>query len=541
MTGGYRTKVLIVDDNPANIVALTNLIEAPDVEVLSATSSNDALALLLDHRVALALLDVQMPIVSGFELARLMRSSERSKSTPIIFVTASQRSQADIFEGYEKGAVDYLLKPLDPHIVRTKVRIFIDLDQKSRALELRLAEVQALRETAETANRAKSIFLANMSHEIRTPLGAIIGFAELLSLSTNVQAGSDEKNYLSAIMRNGKLLQGLIDNILDLSKIEAESVQVERVHVPLGEIIRDLKAVHSQRATAKGITFEIAPKSAVPSSISTDPVLLKQVLNNLVGNAVKFTTSGGVRVGIRLGEANGKDVLEFIIKDSGCGLTPEDAEKIFQPFSQAESSIKRRFGGTGLGLTISRKLARLLGGEVELVASSPAMGSTFIVKIDPGTVDRTMLIEPKEMARPHEVRETNSENPEVLKGINVLVVDDVVDNRKLIRRFLELAGAKVEVATNGLEAIETAVKNFYDVIVMDIQMPELDGYGATARLRQQNYTRPIIALTAHAMKEEMERCLKVGFNQYLSKPVLRHDLITQILRLSQEAAPPAVT
>lgn len=533
-----RTKVLLVDDKKENLLALESLINADDIEVLSALSGNEALALLLDHDFALALLDVQMPHMDGFELARLMRSAARSRGIPIIFVTASQGSKSQIFEGYEKGAVDYLLKPLDPHVVRSKVRTFVELAQKTEdlreknlTLQQKLVEIARLHEAAEAANRAKSRFLANMSHEIRTPLGAVLGFAELLR--SPHQSDEDRQNCVTAVSRNGKVLLKIIDDVLDLAKIEADRVEAELVRVSLAELFHDIRVVHSYKATEKGIQLELKGVDRLPRFIHTDPLRLKQILNNMLGNAIKFTDQGKVEVTVSCDRFAAQPKLKVTVRDTGCGLSASEAGRLFQPFMQADTSTSRRYGGTGLGLVISKQLASLLGGDVILSDSRPGGGSTFVLTIDPGPlgelVDGFKLLK---LAAP-ESSAQESESRHRLDGISILLADDAVDNRQLISRLLVLAGASVDTANDGREAVEKAMAKHFDVILMDIQMPGTDGYQATHSLRSKGYTRPIIALTAHAMKEELERCLKAGCDHHLSKPIDYQNLLLSIGRFAE--------
>lgn len=532
-----KTKILLVDDKPENLVALESLIANPDVETLSALSANDALALLIDNEFALALVDVQMPVMSGFELARVMRSAERSKAIPIIFVTASRGEEHEIFEGYDKGAVDFLLKPLNTHVVRSKVRVFVELDQKNRllrekseALAEKLREVEALHQAAEAANHAKSRFLANISHEIRTPLGAVLGYAELLKIED--QSEVERRSNIDAITRNGKLLLALIDDVLDLAKIEAERVEVERTAVALEEVLSDLQSVHGHKAADKGIALTITANGSLPRTIFTDPLRLKQILNNLVGNALKFTDRGKVEVGVAYDSSSASSLLRFTVRDTGRGLTPKEAGRLFQPFMQADASTTRKYGGTGLGLVIAKQLARLLGGDVILTASTTGAGSTFTLTIDAGPDAANSLVDGHELfksTRTPALRSVVGALPRI-DGTRVLLADDARDNRHLISRILKVAGAIVETAEDGNEAIERALQGDFDIVLMDIQMPGTDGYAATTALRAQGYKVPIIALTAHAMRDELDRCIAAGCDEYLSKPVDYQQLLETILR-----------
>ena len=514
-----KTKILIVDDLIENVKALEALIAADDIEVMSALTPDDALNLLLDHDFALALLDVQMPTMSGFDLARLIRGVQKSKDMPIIFVTAQQMQASVIFEGYETGAVDVMFKPLDPHIVRSKVRAFVRLDQQSRLLQQQVETMSRLKQEADEANRSKSRFLANMSHEIRTPLGAVLGFSEILANEDLTE--KDRRAYLDSILRNGRLLLQIIDDILDLSQIEAQQLKVEREAFDLGELLRDLRTTLSVRAEAKGIELRM-PAISKPLSIITDPLRLKQILLNLIGNALKFTSQGFVEVELAIeeGEHEGTKFLKFRVRDTGIGMTREQAQKLFQPFTQADDSTRRHFGGTGLGLVISKQLAQALGGDVSVMECSPGRGCVFEVTISaivsdaPIASDRDRLVAPVKSG--------------ILEGQNILVVDDVRDNRDLMARYLSKTGSHVGLAASGDEAIKMVKESEWDLVLMDIQMPQMDGYETTQRLRQIGFRRPIIALTAHAMRSELERCLKAGCDETITKPISRSNLISKL-------------
>jgi signal transduction histidine kinase len=510
-----------------NLVALENIIQASDVELLKAQSASDALALLLEHEFALALIDVQMPDMNGFELAQVMRSATRSRDIPIIFVTASQSDNQHIFEGYEHGAVDFLLKPLIAPIVRSKVSIFVELYQKKMALLQKLQEVETLREAAESASRAKSNFLANMSHEIRTPLGAVLGFAELLRIKD--QSPEDREHCINAITRNGQLLLQILDDILDLSKIEADKVEVDRVSVSMAELLQELKAVHEHKASEKGIALRIETRGQLPREISTDVLRLKQILYNIVGNSLKFTERGEIIVQVSYQPQRYGGSLVFHVIDTGCGLSDAEASRIFQPFMQVDGSSTRRFGGSGLGLIISKRLAALLGGDVILVESRPGLGSTFQVSCDPGPVTESQLVDGEFLLKKDSNRMAGvGEVGLRLDDLRILVVDDSPDNRNLLSRIIGRFGAQVDTASDGSEGVIKALSGDFDVILMDIQMPGIDGLEATAELRRQGYRKPILALTAHAMKEEQGRCLNAGCNAHLSKPVNFKSLVRSI-------------
>lgn len=538
-----KTKILIVDDLHENIMALSRLIEADDVEILTASGPEEALNHILDNNFGLALLDVQMPVMSGFELARLIRGVEKGKHLPIIFVTAQSADTRIIFEGYDSGAVDVLFKPVDTHIVRSKVRVFVRLDQQSRQLAAQVELMAKLKEEADAANVAKSRFLANMSHEIRTPMGAVLGFADVLSqIDLTPQERSDA---LASISRNGKLLLRIIDDILDLSRIEAQKLELENTVFSVDELLTDLETTLVAKAHDKGIDLEFEKTSGAGGFVATDALRVKQILLNIIGNAIKFTHSGAVSVSLSKREIEtfkktGDPIaeLKFTIKDTGIGLRPEEAEKLFVPFAQADTSVRRKYGGTGLGLAISKQLAKSMGGDLVLKDSVSGQGSVFEVTIqapiapssaavlpDTPSVRAPVTLAEDDFVRPKKPLEPAGSK---LAGKQLLVVDDVADNRTLIERYLRSTGINIDLASGGQEALDQAQNKTWDAILMDIQMPSMDGLETTSRLRKMGYTKPIIALTAHAMREELERCMRAGCDGTMTKPVAKSDLIQKL-------------
>ena len=523
-----KTKILIVDDLKENILALTRLIENQDSQIFSADNPDAALSLILDHDFGLALFDVQMPTMTGFELARLVRGIGRARDLPIIFVTAQSPEAKVIFEGYESGGVDVLFKPLDPHIVRSKVRVFVRLDQQSRQLAQSVGTMGRLKEEAELANVAKSRFLANMSHEIRTPLSAVLGFADILSAPDLPE--SERAECLASISRNGKLLLRIIDDILDLSRIEAERLSLELSDFDFEELLSDLEATLTNKASDKGISLRVLKSDSFRGRYLSDPLRIKQILLNMVGNAIKFTHQGKVTVHADMNELpveTGSLVrqcdLKFVIEDTGIGLDTAKAERLFQPFSQADSSTRRQYGGTGLGLAISKQLARNLGGDVVLRSSTLGQGSIFEV-----TIRAPLAPKRKLDTRPADQVDANT-NEARLVGKKVLVVDDVQDNRSLVDRYLRPRGIVVGQASGGEEALLQAKAIEWDIILMDIQMPTMDGYETTRALRTMGFQRPIVALTAHAMREELDKCIKAGCDRTLTKPIAKRDLVDCLL------------
>lgn len=532
-----NSKVLLVDDRKENLLALEALISNASTEIFKAHSAREALELLLIHDFALALLDVQMPEINGFELAELMRGAERSKTVPIIFVTAGAIDSRSTFRGYDAGAVDFLYKPLDPKIVAGKVQIFLELDRQKKMLSHQLDEMNRARnelklakEVAEAANASKSAFLANMSHEIRTPLGAILGFAEMLK---DKELGPvDKEKYLEIILRNGTTLSKLIDDILDLAKVEAGRLNIERVVFSPMELIEDVAQTLKHRAQDKGLKFQVKYASEIPERIATDPLRLRQILINILGNAVKFTSKGFVEMEVScLKSADLKSCrLVFNIVDTGLGISADQQAALFQSFSQADSSTTRKFGGTGLGLVLSRRLASLLGGNVYLKPQKTDIGSHFVIEIEAQLAQLSSATR----SRADDQAMVSKNKASLLRGVKVLVVEDSIDNQILVKLFLTKQGASVDFASNGEKGIEQALKQDYDVVLMDIQMPIMDGHTATERLRTMGYTKPIVSLSAHAMREEQDRSLKVGCNAHLIKPINREKLIETVSFFSKK-------
>jgi len=531
----YKTKILLVNEHPESALALRLLMETPDTIVMCASSNGDAVALLSEHRFALALIDMQAPPIDGLALAALIRSNSHTKNVPFILTNAAQTSLDNISQGYEHGAADYLLQPFKPQIVCNRIRVFVDLDQKTHALQQQLLEVANLKIAAEAASQSKSRFLANISHELRTPLGAAIGFSELLATTGGGLSEADH-NCLASIARNGRLTLNLIDDIIDLAKIETDQVHLDMASVDLRQLLLDIQAAYSHRAADKGIAFAINILGPLPRRIRTDQQRLRQMLNSLLRNAIKFTSQGQVELNVTLTPGSHYS-LEFAVKDSGCGLLATEIVQIFQPFMQADSSTTRRFGGTGLGLVIAKRLAQLMGGDIVVRESLIDVGSTFTATIDPGPLNTAELFASESYLSDGDAKALKPA-PSLLRldGLSILVVDDTNDNRLLLRRLLEQRGASVDSANDGFQAVDMALTNNYDVVLMDLQMPGLDGYGATAQLRRLGYVKPVIAVTAHAMEDELESCLKVGFDHYLKKPVHHHQLAQAIINTRNKIA-----
>jgi PAS domain S-box-containing protein len=398
------------------------------------------------------------------------------------------------------------------------------LDQRQQcAFEKGLEDARML---AEDANQAKSQFLANMSHEIRTPLTAILGFADLLR-----EEGSTEEQRVQTIdiIKNaGAHLLTVINDILDLSKIEAGKMTLERIDTPFIQVMREVDSLMRPRALGKGVRLRAALGSPVPEHIVSDPTRLRQILMNLVGNAVKFTEAGGVTLSARAEVREGQSRLIIDVEDTGPGMTPEQADCLFRPFGQADATVTRKHGGTGLGLTICCRLAGLMGGTVSLERTEPGRGSCFRVDLPLESVEGSAIA-----SRLDVVHERHVEGPALTVKIcgRVLLAEDGVDNQRLIAFHLRKAGVTVDVAENGVVALrmldEAAASGVrYDLLLTDMQMPEMDGYTLARTLRERGDVLPIVALTAHAMADDRQKCTEAGCDDYVAKPIERSALLT---------------
>ena len=420
--------------------------------------------------------------------------------------------------------------------------IVVDItDRKTYETELerQKVELEQAKIGAETANAAKSSFLANMSHEIRTPLGAIMGFAELLK-DSKTQPG-EHVQYIDVIGRNSRSLLRVIDDILDLSKVESGRLAIEMVPVSLESLLSEVHELMRDQIRIKGLELRFVTRPAhgqnagqnavgagpvLPKLILSDPTRLRQILINIVGNAAKFTSRGSIEITTQATQTEpSRWLIRIAVKDSGPGMTEAQVQRLFEPFVQADVSTTRQFGGSGLGLALSRRLARALGGDVTIEDSSVGRGSTFVITFSAQSLEVT------NNPAPSPVSPKPSPEPEPLSGMKILLVEDSPDNQFLIHRLLTRMGAAVSIASNGRLGVEAATAEVdypFDVVLMDIQMPIMDGYQAICELKKLNYQAPVIALTAHAMAEERQKTTRAGFASHVTKPIDRDELIRAI-------------
>lgn len=376
----------------------------------------------------------------------------------------------------------------------------------------------------EAANQSKSDFLANISHELRTPLGSILGYAHLLQSS---QATEEEKKlFAQTIERNGQQLAHLVDDLLDLSKVEAGRIELERIDCSLPSLISDVVHLLEVNAKKKGIEVPIKLLTPIPEMVYTDPYRFKQILTNIVGNALKFTEKGKVEISVSFNPIKSEVLL--VVRDTGRGIAQKEREKLFKPFSQADASTTRHYGGTGLGLNFSRELARLLGGDLKLTWSERGVGSEFTAFL-PVEVRSNVKMVSSIQVTDHQSLEAQVVNENFdFEGLKLLVVDDARENRDIVKRFLTPTGAKVDEASDGVEALQKVEQADYDLILMDIQMPGMDGLQATSMLRQRLYPGSILAISAHAMKHDRERSIEAGCDEHITKPLNKSELMQTI-------------
>lgn len=565
-------RILLIEDDEVDAETVRRHLDRQTAHrfyVKSCTSIAESRRALQDESFDVVLLDLSLPDELG--VAAIGRVRETAPRIPIIILTGDEQVEAE-FASLRLGAQDYLTKQrLTGDVLVRSIRHSIE----RQSLAHRLEEAN---QRAELASQAKSEFLANMSHEIRTPLTAILGFAEILNRDFDSIETEERSNLVGRMQSNGEHLLSLINDILDLSKIEVGKIELEKIECQPRTIFEEVMSMMILRAKEKQLELHLTFDENVPGIIISDASRLRQILVNLVGNAIKFTDQGKVEIRCHCQANPETDSVDLVatVSDTGIGLTDDQISRLFQPFVQADSSTTRRFGGTGLGLTISKRLAEMLDGSITL-ESHPGKGSRFTLTVPTGldvnsnqfnakqlatglpewgsTGSEQAETGPAETVKSDAVLVDNSSSPDAnpgegqqseraastgtaeiaidestLEGRRIMLAEDGVDNQQLISFVLTKAGAEVVVKEDGKQAIQSILEDGkkgrpYDLILMDMQMPVLDGYAATARLRAAGFIGPIIAITAHAMSSDREKCLKAGCDDYVSKPIKREALI----------------
>jgi len=409
----------------------------------------------------------------------------------------------------------------------------IELTAANRELQNSVERANLMAREAQAANESKSQFLANMSHEIRTPMNGIIGFADVLA---DEDLAEQHKEYVAIIRDCGRELLVLINDILDFSKIEANKLATEITNCSLAKLLNSVESLMRPKAVEKGLELRVIESPGLPGGISTDPVRLRQCLVNLVGNAIKFTEVGHIYIRVSIHEENGEPHIQFDVEDTGIGIPKDKQGTVFEVFTQGDGSHTRRYGGSGLGLAITKRLAEILGGRLT-VTSLEGEGSTFSLVL-PAGVDATKdgFLDRHNLAE--ELRTDRDKSVETAFLGRVLVAEDSLTNRTLIELLLKRFGLEVTIAVDGNEAVQKAQNEAFDLILMDMQMPNLNGYEATKTLRKAGSATPIVALTANVMKGDDKKCLAAGCDDYISKPLDRARLIEVIGKYLASATKP---
>ncbi len=511
-----KPKILVVDDNLDNILMVEKMLSEIDVEIIRSLSGKDAIERAGNEEFALVLMDVQMPGMDGFETVEQIRKDPANQLLPIIYITAMEASYISRIQGIRTGAVDFLTKPLDAEIFLGKVTVYINLYRQRKVLEAEInrrtemeAQLLQAKDMAVDAARAKQQFLSTMSHEIRTPLNAIINTAGLLR---EENPRPDQMENIDILLFSANNLLRLINDILDYSKIDSGKFEFETIDFELRKLINGVRQSFEYEASRKGLELEMVVEDNVPAVIAGDSVRFSQILFNLIGNALKFTDKGKVSVRISLNRAlRGITEMKIVVSDTGIGIPSDKQQYIFESFTQASSSTTRKYGGTGLGLAITQKLIELQGGTISLT-SEPGKGSSFEIIMKFRESEKKVVED--EMLSGQSFRS--------LKGLRVLVVEDNLINQKIVMKFLCKWEAITDLADNGQIAVEKVRSNHYDVVLMDLHMPEMNGYDATRTIREmpEEYFQklPIIALTASAFLEDREKIYEYGMSGYIIKP-----------------------
>ena len=518
-------KCLLVDDLQENLFALEALLRQPGLEILQARSGTDALELLLQHEVALAILDVQMPEIDGFELAELMRGMERTRRVPIIFLTAGALDQQRQFRGYDAGAVDFLFKPIEPHILRSKAEIFFELYRQRQELRATaqenarlLEESRRTMEALQEADRRKNEFLAMLAHELRNPLGPIRNAIAVMQATGPADPLIERQRAI--IKRQAEHMTRLVADLLDVSRVTRGTLAVQHQPLELVETVRSCASDYRHGLEAAGIHVELSlPERHL--LIRGDRVRLCQAIGNLIGNAGKFTPANGrITVSLREELQAGGERAVVTVRDTGAGIPAETLPRIWESFVQGEQDMARAQGGLGLGLALVKGIVEMHGGTVAATSDGPGKGAEFTL---------TLPLLPDEEA-PAELPLTAaaemSFSPET-GNRRVLVIEDNRDAAETIQELLELGGHEVRLTFSGPEGIEVARDWQPDMVLCDIGLPGMNGYEVAVKLREEPVTRDLhlVALSGYAQPEHLARGQSAGFDAHLAKPVDPEELL----------------
>ncbi|MCP4005543.1 MAG: response regulator [bacterium] len=506
-TAEEKSRALVIDDDPVARLLAGKSLSAIGFECEEVEDGESGLSAVDRELPDLIVLDVEMPGIDGFETCSVLRERYPGEALPILMATGHTDNET-IDMAFKAGATDFVKKPIDWQLLQHRVRFLM---RGSDAI----VNLQAATHEARSANRAKLDFLANMSHEIRTPMTAIVGFVDQLHGDSAGECSEDESRlFVESIHRNSAHLMRLIDDLLEACRDDSSKVALRVYETDLSNMLVEIVDNLRPAAEARNLFLRLHDDAKSGVTLSTDSTRLRQILTHLLANSIKFTDRGGAEIRMRAGKTrDGKAATEIAITDTGIGMTKEEIDRVFRPFTQADESSVRKRGGIGLGLVIVRRLVAALGGSLG-VTSEPGKGTSVRLRLpELAPAPAPQVSEPPKASAPQEIP----------PGKRVLLVEDGEDNQRLISFLIRKLGAKVEVASNGREGVDAALaaeeREPFDLIVMDMQMPVLDGYAASTELRNAGYTRPIVALTAHAMQGDRERCLNAGCDDYATKPI----------------------
>jgi signal transduction histidine kinase len=493
---------LLVDDLEENLLSLEALLRRDGLVLLKARSGDEALELLLQHEVALALVDVQMPGLNGFELAELMRGNERTRRVPIIFVTAGSADMQRRFEGYEAGAVDFIHKPIEPDILRSKAEVFFDLYRQRQQIAAQRDALQAQSEALQAADQRKDVFLATLAHELRNPLAPLRHGLDILRISPNSPDAGEIRDMMERQLVH---LIRLVDDLLDVSRVRQGKIELRKQRIEAADAIRSALETSRPLIEAAGHKLE-TDLPTEPIWLEADLTRLAQVVSNLLNNAARYTPDHG-RISLSLQREAEEAVIA--VTDSGVGVAADRQAEIFQLFAQVDNRLERGRGGLGIGLALVKQLTDLHGGSVEVRSDGAGRGSTFIVRLP-------IAAAPQAAAAP-----TDYSQPVTTQPLKVLVVDDNEAVAQTVGWMLEAIGHDYRVVHSGREALPAAREFRPDAILLDIGLPGMDGYAVCRALRQEDAFKqtPIIAQTGWGQESDKAQAAAAGFDHHLVKPI----------------------
>lgn len=524
--------ILVVDDNSANLTVLREVLECPGVNIITTNLPTEVLNICIAKDISIALIDVKMPALSGFDLLKQLKRNPLTENIVVILMTGYSMSTEEVFLGLSNGAVDYLFKPLDLHITNAKINSLVtlinyqrDIKQKNKELEYLQHDLYQAVEEAEKGKVIKENFLANMSHEIRTPLNALVGITNLLKSS---ELDSLQQKMIQMMDFSSDALLGIVNDILESFQIDAGKIKLSPVSVDVASLFTAVEEAMRPLAVEKGLILSLEISGKVPALIKADPLRLKQILMNLISNAIKFTPSGKIEIALKaVNISHSHAQLEFKIKDSGLGIPETAISQIFVRFEQIEDKTWQKFGGTGLGLSIVKRLVELMGGTID-VQSILGVGTTFTFTASFETSDQSLYGHDNPVT-------TSPAALQNLDNVSVLLVEDDMINQFVAVTMLQKWNVSVDVAINGLDAFHKIATTDYDLVLMDTHMPLLNGNEATKKIRAElsggKDKIHIISFSASVIEHEKQEALDAGANDFLEKPFSPKNLHDKISRL----------